>query len=314
VHGTVSAITALPPCRIVPPGDRAIWGELDRARTNYTGGSFFVTNIIPKRIIQTGRNLHQPLFNRAVMANLRLLNPDYEYQFFDDARVESFIDQEFPKYRPVFDSFALPIQRYDFFRYLAVFRYGGFYFDLDVLLASGVSDLLECGCVFPFEGLTYSSFLRAHHGMDWDVGNYAFGATAGHPFLEAIIENCIKAQRNPDWVKPMMRGLPPPLRAGYRVLNTTGPGLVSRTFAEHPKLASSVTILFPEDVCNRATWHRFGDYGVHLMDGSWRTSGSFVARKLAQYWERWRMDRLVRQSRRLGKTRPLDRRLRASFQ
>lgn len=272
-----------------------------------------MTTSIPKRIIQTGRDLHQPLLNRAVIANLRLLNADYEYQFFDDAHVESFIDQEFPKYRPVFDSFSLPIQRYDFFRYLAVYHYGGFYFDLDVLLASSVSDLLECGCVFPFEGLTISSFLREHHGMDWEVGNYAFGATARHPFLEAIIENCVKAQRDPDWVAPMMRGVPPPLRASYRVLNTTGPGLVSRTFAERAQLASSVTILFPEDVCDTNTWNRFGDFGVHLMNGSWRTKGSFLPRKLAQYWERWTMHRLIEQSRRLGKTRPSHELLKASL-
>ena len=115
--------------------------------------------------------------------------------FFDEARVQAFIDQEFPQYRVVFDSFRFPIQRYDFFRYLAVYRHGGFYFDLDVMLASGLSDLLEFGCVFPFEALTLNEFLRNHHNMDWEIGNYAFGAAAGHPFLEAIIENCVRAKR-----------------------------------------------------------------------------------------------------------------------
>jgi inositol phosphorylceramide mannosyltransferase catalytic subunit len=78
-----------------------------------------------------------------MMANLRLLNPDYECLFFDDQQVQAFLDREFPQYRRVFDSFPVPIQRYDFFRYLAVYRHGGFYFDLDVLLASGLSDLLD---------------------------------------------------------------------------------------------------------------------------------------------------------------------------
>ncbi len=168
---------------------------------------------IPKRIIQTGKHVNQPLRNRAMMANLRLLNPDYEYLFFDEKRVRSFIDQEFSQYRTVFDSFQFPIQRYDFFRYLAVYRHGGFYFDLDVILASDLSSLLESGCVFPFEGLTLSDFLRNQHKMDWEIGNYAFGAAAGHPFLEAVIENCVRAQKDPSWVKPMMRGLPYFLRA-----------------------------------------------------------------------------------------------------
>ena len=98
----------------------------------------FMQNRIPKRIIQTGRHVEQSLRNRAMMSNIRLLNADYEYLFFDDVRVRDFITQECPEHRAVFDAFQFPIQRYDFFRYLAVHRYGGFYFDLDVLLASGL--------------------------------------------------------------------------------------------------------------------------------------------------------------------------------
>src|SRR3974390_3362575 len=135
---------------------------------------------IPKRIIQTGKSKNLPLLDRAGATNLRLLNPDFEYLFFDDARVEEFIDAEFPQHRPVFDSFPVRIQRYDFFRYLAVYRLGGFYFDTDVFLASNLEDLLGYSCVFPFEELSLHSFLHKQYGMDWEIGNYAFGAAAGH--------------------------------------------------------------------------------------------------------------------------------------
>ena len=258
---------------------------------------------IPKRIIQTGNHVHQPLRNRAMMTNLRLLNPTFEYVFFDEERRQAFIDQEFPQYRKIFDSFQLPIQRYDFFRYLAIYRYGGFYFDLDVILASDISDLLEFSCVFPFEALTINEFLRNHYNMDWEIGNYAFGAVAGHPFLEAIINNCIRAQKDPSWVTPMMHGLPYLSRASYFVLNTTGPALVSRTLAEYPELAKTVEILFPEDVCDESTWNRFGDFGVHFREGSWRTRGNYIRRRVALRWEGFKMQRLVKQSRKLGKTR-----------
>ncbi len=258
---------------------------------------------IPKRIIQTGRYAHQRLRNRAMMANIRLLNPDFEYLFFDEERVQAFIDQEFPQYRVVFDSFQYPIQRYDFFRYLAVYRLGGFYFDLDVLLASGLSDLLEFGCVFPFEGLTFSHYLRTHHNVDWEIGNYGFGAAAGHAFLEAVIENCVRAQKDPNWAKPMMRGAPFLTRGECQVLNTTGPGLISRTLAENPELAKTVKVLFPDDVCNSENWNRFGDLGIHFMEGSWRGNRGFLRTKLALYWENWELRRLLKVSRRLGKTR-----------
>lgn len=258
---------------------------------------------IPKRIIQTGKHMHQPLQNRAAMANVRLLNPDFEYIFFDDERVERFIEQEFPHYRAVFDSFRFPIQRYDFFRYLAVYRYGGFYFDLDVLLASGLSSLLEHGCVFPFEALTYSYFLRSGLEMDWQIGNYAFGAAPGHPFLEAIIENCVRGQKDPSWVKPMMRRSPPLSRDEFFVLNSTGPVLISRTLAENADLAKMVTVLFPDDVCDVRNWYRFGDFGVHLMDSSWRPKRSFVRTKFTQYIRLWMRQRLLKQSVRLGNSR-----------
>jgi len=258
---------------------------------------------IPRRIIQTGREAGQSLQTRATIANLKLLNPDYEYHFFDDAAVEDFIAHEFPQYRTIFERFQFSIERYDFFRYLAVYRYGGFYFDLDVLLAEGISHLLDAGCVFPFEGLTLSRHLRDYHKMDWEIGNYAFGAAAGHPFLAAVIENCVRAQENPEWVRPMLRGFPPMFREEFVVLNSTGPGLISRTFAENPELAAGVTVLFPDDVCDVNQWNLFGSLGVHLMDGSWRTPSSFLRRKVAQYWELWNLRGVLKESRKLGKIR-----------
>ena len=275
----------------------------DAINTTRTGETAPMQRGIPKRIIQTGRHALQPLHIRAMMANIRLLNPDYEYLFFDDERVQAFIDQEFPQHRAVFDSFRFPIQRYDFFRYLAVYRYGGFYFDLDVMLASGLSDLLKFGCVFSFEGLTLSNYLRNHLKMDWQIGNYAFGAAAGDPFLKAIIENCVKAQTDSNWVKPMMRGYPPLFTSEYLVLNTTGPGLISRAFAENPEVAQTVTVLFPDDVCDLDNWNCFGDFGFHSIEGSWRTRSSYILRRLAQRWEGLKIQRVLKESRKLGRTR-----------
>jgi inositol phosphorylceramide mannosyltransferase catalytic subunit len=239
---------------------------------------------IPTRIIQTGKSRVLPLLEKAAVANLRLLNPDFEYLFFDDTQVEQFIDAQFPQYRPVFDAFSVRIQRYDFFRYLAVYHLGGFYFDTDVFLASGIEDLLGYGCVFPFEELTLHRFLYDEYGMDWEIGNYAFGAAAGHPFLGAIIRNCVRAQQHPEWAERMMISVPRILRDEFFVYDTTGPGLVSRTLAEHPDACDQVNVLFPEDVCDPEGWHCFGAYGVHLQRGTWRTRGGFLRRQVDRLW------------------------------
>jgi hypothetical protein len=260
---------------------------------------------IPKRIIQTAKSSVLPLKERAAVCNLRLLNPEFEYLFFDDQQVEDFIDQRFPQYRSVFDSFPFRIQKYDFFRYLAVYEYGGFYFDLDVFLASDVSSLLGASSVFPCEGLTFSRYLRDRFALDWQLGNYAFGAAGKHPFLQATIENCVRAQRDPGWVRPMMKGVPPLSHAEFYVLNTTGPGLLSRTLAENKDCATGMTVLFPDDVCDPRQWNRFGEYGVHLMDGSWRLRTSYLQRRLAQRWEVWQMRKLMKESTRFGPRRAL---------
>jgi hypothetical protein len=261
---------------------------------------------IPRRIIQTSKSADLPLLAKAAAANLRLLNPDFEYLFFDDAQTEQFIDAEFPQYRPVFDSFSVRIQRYDFFRYLAVYHFGGFYFDTDVFLACGLEDLLQYSCVFPFEHLSIHSFLCEEYGMDWEIGNYAFGAAAGHPFLEAIIKNCVRAQRDPAWVEAMLKPIPPMFRSEYFVLDTTGPGLVSRTLAEYAYACDEVKVLFPDDVCDPNNWFRFGDYGVHLQVGTWRKREGLLRRVLHRHWHSIIRKTLLKESLKRGRKRSLE--------
>ncbi len=244
-----------------------------------------MTEQIPKRIIQTGRSANLTLLAKAAATNVRLLNPEFEYLFFDNARVEEFIDTEFPEYRTVFNSFPVPIQRYDFFRYLVIYRFGGFYCDTDVFFASALDDLLGSNCVFPFEMLGVNEFLSNEYGMDWEVGNYAFGAAAGHPFLEAIIENCVRAQQHPEWSDVMLKSIPRIFRDEYFVLATTGPGLVSRTLAEYPGASEKVKVLFPENVCDRKGWYCFGTYGIHLQAGTWRKPRGVAYRVMHRLWE-----------------------------
>jgi hypothetical protein len=259
-------------------------------------------SLIPKRIVQTGK-VAQPVHIRGMMANIRLLNPDFEYLFYDDVSIEKFVSQEFPQYRSVFDEFPVNIQRIDFFRYLVIYRLGGFYFDIDVLMNSGITELCDYSSVFSFEGFTFSPYLRRQCRMDWEIGNFGFGATAGHPFLEAVIENCVRAQKDRTWVNRMLRGTPLLSRSQRYVLYSTGPGLVSRTLAENPALARSVMVLFPDDVIDQTKWNCFGDYGAHMMTGTWRPKKAPLYRRFVSELGNFKMRRLMRESAMLGKTR-----------
>lgn len=259
---------------------------------------------IPKRIIQTARTADLPPIARAAAATAKLLHPDWEYVFFDDEDILRFVVAEFPQHRALFESFRFHIQRIDFFRYLAVYRLGGFYLDLDLFLYSQLNPLLDLDAVFPFEELTVIRYLRSCHGIDWEIGNYAFAAQAGDPFLGAVIENCIRAQRDPAWIRPALAGIPLPFRKDYEVLVSTGPVLLTRTLAENPGMGAGVTVLFPDDVCDPASAHLFGDYGVHLMDGSWRAPGNIFYRRAFSFWEAWSQRRLRPESLHRGAKRP----------
>jgi inositol phosphorylceramide mannosyltransferase catalytic subunit len=261
---------------------------------------------IPKRIIQTGKTLPKSVKTRAMVASIRLLHPDYEYLFYDDSQVEIFINQEFPQYRQVYDSFRFPIQKFDFFRYLAIYKLGGFYFDLDVMLASSLSGLLDHGCVFTFEGPTTSEYLCEQCHMAWEIGNYGFGASPQHPFINAIIENCVRAQRDHAWAALAIPKRLPLSKTENHVLFTTGPGLVSRTLAENPELAKSVKVLLPDDVNDPETWHCFGDVGVHLMESSWRPKSGRLRQRLKLSFERWKRSNLFKQSDHFGEIRRQD--------
>jgi hypothetical protein len=261
---------------------------------------------IPKRILQVwggGRPL--PLLGKAVAANIRLMNPDFEYVQFDDSAMNAFVSQYYPQYEAFFQSLELAIQRYDFFRYLAVYQLGGFYFDFDVLLAERLDQLLAEGCVFPFERLTWTDYLRAQHSMDWEVGNYAFGAVSGHPFLASVIKNCVRARTDKRWSELITKSIPRLLREELLVIYSTGPGMVSRTLAEYSDVANPVRVLFPPDVCDRGYWNRFGNYGIHLGNGSWRVSQSVLRRRLVGFLGRRNEERAIKLAKRLGQTRPL---------
>jgi len=142
--------------------------------------------------------------------------------------------------------------------------------------------------------------------MDWEIGNYAFGASAGHPFIHEIIENCVRAQKEPTWAEAMMESIPRMFRDEFYVVNTTGPGLVSRTLAEYPDAATQVKVLFPENVCDSTNWHRFGSYGVHLQDGTWRKRKSFFRRRSIRAWWWWIGKKGLKESLKLGGSRTLE--------
>jgi len=234
--------------------------------------------VIPRRIIRTNRSAHifEPVMSGCEAA-LRALMPDYEHVFFDDFAARDFIEERRPDLLPLYDGFLRNVQRADLFRMVAVAELGGFYLDMDVLLFRRLDDLCAASVVFPFEcEFTPEHFLRRHrceHTSDEQlpqIGNYGFGASAGHWFLEEVITE-IKA-RSEDLTA---RTHP------VNVLWCTGPECLNAVRHRHlDRLRGELHILrgipSPEelqacgkDSCNRHDWYHFGSLGTHLMTNTW---------------------------------------------
>jgi Glycosyltransferase sugar-binding region containing DXD motif len=137
---------------------------------------------IPRIIHQTWKSADiPPAFSAQWIASWRELNPGWEYRFWTDADIDSFVRSEFPEFYAVFQSYDVNIKRVDAFRYLLMKRIGGVYADLDFM------------CLKPLEGLLRGHYLLlgSQHPGDWmqsegDVCNAFMASVPEHPFWEGV--------------------------------------------------------------------------------------------------------------------------------
>ena len=101
-------------------------------------------------IIQTWKTNQIPNKYKGLVSQVKRLNPNCNYIFFSDHDIDVFIKNNFPQYQQVFDNFPYTIQKIDFFRYLAVYYYGGVYLDLDFKVVKSLQNFKNSSqCIFP---------------------------------------------------------------------------------------------------------------------------------------------------------------------
>src|SRR6478736_2789667 len=64
-------------------------------KTETPPGSELQIMAIPKTIYQTYKSAQLPLLTRWHISRMRRRNPEYDYQFYDDARIEYFIKEHY---------------------------------------------------------------------------------------------------------------------------------------------------------------------------------------------------------------------------
>ena len=226
---------------------------------------------IPKIIIQTWKKRDIPDKYKPLQKNLIEKHPDYEYIFFTDEDIDIFLKTEYPDYYITFQKLPILIQKIDFFRYVAVYHYGGFYFDLDMeCLDSLDENILNHNAVIPVDDKFSQSkkdlnrqWLE-YQGEKVILGQYAFGAVKKSTFMKFLIDNIhynidlivkeydIKVKNNISNFE-------------YFVYSTTGPDYVTYMYKNFYQKWD----VFILDYSKR---QHFGKYARHRYFGTWKNN------------------------------------------
>lgn len=220
---------------------------------------------IPKIIIQTWKDNNIPKRYEKLILSLKKHNPNYKYMFFSDNDIEEFLKTHYPKYYETFLKLPVIIQKIDFFRYIAIYHYGGFYFDLDIECYKNFDDLLNYECIFGID--TYiNKYLMCNIERfkyfcknPYLVGQYAFGAKPKNAFIKLLIDNI---HNNIDIIGEKYYKLNDKKNLNY-VYDTTGPDYVSKIYYNY-NYSDKITIL------DNGKKQYFGDYARHKFMGTWK--------------------------------------------
>ena len=218
--------------------------------------------LIPKIIIQTWKTNNVPTRYQPLVNSIKSNNSGYKYMFFTDADIETFLKTNYAEYYKTYLKLPIIIQRIDFFRYIAIYHYGGFYMDLDMECLKPFDNLLNHSCIFPIDEFIskemgeyprYKSY--SDRGYNFLLGQYAFAAEPKHPFIKSLIDKIHENINN--YIKNVDVG------SHDYVYKTTGPDFCTDVYIDYPD-KSNIAIL------NNNKRQYFGDYAKHNYFGTWK--------------------------------------------
>lgn len=225
--------------------------------------NYLFTPLIEKNIIQTWKSNDIPTKYDNLINSIKKYNPDYNYMFFTDEDIKVFLKEKYHHYYETYLKLPLKIQRIDFFRYIAVYHYGGFYLDLDVLCLKSFDDLLQYECIFPVDEMISEQMCKnkrykyfCKNNTKILLGQYAFAAISNNTFIKTLVDNI---HNNIDIIVESYK------KRNFEnyVYMTTGPDYVTKEYIKY-KDKQNIHIL------QNGKRQYFGDYAKHEYFGSWK--------------------------------------------
>lgn len=148
---------------------------------------------IPKKLYQAWLQaepdahgeLQVPSDMKTAIQSWKDLNPDYEYELFNEDKIKSFLTDNFPPiYLETYNLLLPRAYRVDFWRYCVLYKYGGVYSDSKMTLLRPLSQIVRPN----------DEFVVSNAGDEF-VAIAFLAFTPKHPLLEHIIFNIINYVR-----------------------------------------------------------------------------------------------------------------------
>ncbi|HEY9262167.1 glycosyltransferase family 32 protein [Chitinophaga sp.] len=223
---------------------------------------------IPRILHQTWKSEDMPDNFRLMAQTWKENHADWEYMLWTDEMNRDFVATHFPDFLQVYDSYPTAIQRVDAVRYFILFKYGGFFVDLDFECLACIEPIVnQAGCVFGLEPREHCDL----HNKAFIISNAFMGTTAGSPFFQAL---CEELHRNTTMTD----------HPNDRVLETTGPFMLSRLYTAYIQkeeialldaglmypLTKEELIVLSQGIQQNGVEEKINNaYGIHHYAGTW---------------------------------------------
>jgi mannosyltransferase OCH1-like enzyme len=149
-------------------------------------------------------------------------NPEYRVVVWTESSSERLLSRFYPEWLHKFRCYTAPIERVDFFRWVALYHFGGCYADMDCECRASVAEFLASRMTTT--GTNKCPLLILPDSV-WAANCFAL-ATPKHPAVRRLIEHMVLTER--PWF------LAGPSAIG--VFCTTGPAFVRRTLLGEPNV------------------------------------------------------------------------------
>jgi|GEM_PF-1658550 len=148
--------------------------------------SIWYSQKIPKIIWQTINTNRVPDYIKSYADSWIGLNPEYEYRFFDDNDIITFISTDFPDYLDGYKRLKYGASKADLWRYLIIYKFGGVYADMD------------CKCLTPLrKWIDPKASFVTQLGINKDICQWLIMSVPQNPvFLKAAKKTLQNSENN----------------------------------------------------------------------------------------------------------------------